>query len=245
MQDGPQLSLVAFYGEKPSRLADVLNSCRTAVDGSPLGDSFEAYRAAQVHGTICGMESLPDARGLNRNLFAKHGVRSRMDLSGIEGVVRRRLPMSIRIGGFGPGDRVFESLGREPYERSFQIHLASGKVTLIGWPHVDGDFEPRLLEALRRDLENRCNIAHKYDRDNDLYMVLGAVATPISPAVATAVETTVRGHLRDHPVDVRMGSEDLFVVRYEDETLDPGSTVGYALSDPGLSSPEFEALLGR
>ena len=213
------------------------------VDG-PTGDPFTPYRPTQVHATIAGMESLPGAPGWNRNLLERHGVRARTDLSRIVEVVRRRLPLTIRIGGFAPGDDRFESRGQEPYERSFGIDPTTGKATLIGWPHRDGDFAPRLLEELRQDLERTCSIAHKYDRDDDLFMVLGAFARPVPQDSARAVESAVRDRLRDHPVDIRLEREDLSIVRYDEPTLDPASTVVYPLADPDRALPDLEALLG-
>jgi len=241
---GPQLSLVAYYGAKRAGLANLLDRCRRTIVDGPLGESFAPYRAAQVHATITGMESLPGSPGWNRNLFEHRGVRARMDLSRIDEVVRRRLPLTIRFGGFAPGDRPFESRGQEPYARTFQIHATTGQVTLIGWPHRDGEFAPRLLEDLRREIERTCNIAPKYDRDNDLYLVLGTLSGPVPQEDASAVERAVRDRLRDHPVDILIRREDLSIVRYEEPTLDPASTVDHRLADPEASPLDLEALLG-
>ena len=129
-----------------------------------------------------------------------------------------------------------------PYERSFQIHQASGKVTLVGWPHVGGDFGPRLLEGLRQDLAEMCNIEHKYDGDNDLYLVLGTVEPSAAAAGAPTVETAGRDHLLRHPLDIELELAEVVIVRYDEETLDPVSTAAYAVTDPGMTSDYLETL---
>jgi hypothetical protein len=238
-----QLSLVAFYGEKGAGLAGLLDPCRSAVARSPLGEFFGAYDTAQVHATLVGMECLPGESQVNRNMWSKRGVKARMDFSRLREALGRWLPMAVRFGGFGPDDRRFESQGRTPYERSFQIHRASGKVTLVGWPHVQGDYEPRLLEQLRVDLSRSCNLEHKYDGDNDLYLVLGVVEPATAAAgSASAIETVVRDHLLRHPIDLRLALADTSIACYVDETLVPSTTRAYALADPAVTPELLEAL---
>jgi len=237
-----QLSLVAFYGEKERPLAELVDHCRSVVAESSLEETFTPYRTAQVHATITGMESLPGEPPCNRNVWSKRGVEARMEFSRLAEVLGRHLPMSIRLGGFDPGDCGFKSRGLGPYERSFQIHPATGKLTLVGWPHLEGDFEPRLLERLRSDLAEACNIEHKYDGDNDLYLVLGTVEPAAVAGDVSTVEATVRDHLLRHPLDIRLGLADAFIVRYEEETLERASTTAYVATDPGLSPGYLRAL---
>ena len=237
-----QLSLVAFYGNKGHPLAGLLDRCRSVVAASPLGERFKPYGAAQVHATIVGMESLPGEPRVNRNLWSKRGMKARMEFSHLAEVVGRWAPMSIRFGGFDPDDRRFDSQGRRPYERSFQIQREIGMVTLIGWPHARGAFEPRLLEQFRDDLAERCNLEHKYDGDNDLYMVLGVVEPEIADGDALAVEAEVRDQLMHHPLDVRFAPADASIACYEEETLDPSSTIAWTVADPSLTPDVLEAL---
>ena len=238
-----QLSLVAFYGEKDGPLAGLLDHCRSAVAGSPLGRSFGAYDGAQVHATIVGMECLPGEPLANRNAWSKRGVRARMDFSRLREVVGRRLPMSIRFGGFGPDDGRFRSQGRVPFERSFQIHRASGKVTLVGWPHEQGNYASRLLEQLRGDLSRSCNLEHKYDGDNDLYLVLGVMeSAAATESDASAIESVIRDYLAHNPFDVRLALADTSIACYADETLDPRTTRVHALADPTVTPDVLEAL---
>lgn len=236
-----QLSLVAFYGEKDLPLAGLLDRCRSVAAGSPLGGGFNPYRAAQVHATIVGMEGLPDEPRINRNLWSKRGVKAPMEFSRLGHVVGRPLPLSIRFGGFDRGDRRFESQGRAPYERSFQIDRRSGRMTLIGWPHVQGDFGPRLLVQLRGSLADQCKLEHKYDGDNDLYLVLGIVEPVVDDVDASAVEVAVREYLRMNPLDVRLTLEDVSVACYEEETLDPSTTIARNLADSSLTPDALDA----
>jgi hypothetical protein len=236
-----QLSLVAFYGEKGRPLAGLLDRCRSVVDDSLPGGAFNSYQAAQIHATIVGMEGLPGEPRVNRNLWSKRGLKALMKFSSLAEVVGRSLPLSVRYGGFDPGDRRFDSRGRAPYERSFQIDRSSGRATLIGWPHVDGNFGLRYLERLRDDLAEECNLEHKYDGDNDLYLVLGIVRPPVDHARASSAELAVREYLRANPLDVRLALEELSVVRYLEETLDPSTTVAHHLADSSLTPDALDA----
>lgn len=238
-----QLSLVAFYGNKDGPLAGLLESCRSAVAESPLGESFDAYDVAQIHATIVGMECLPGKPPINRNVWTKRGAEVRMNFSPLREVVGLRLPMSIRFGGFDPDDRPFESQGSAPYERSFQIHPNGGRVTLMGWPHEQGDYGPRRLEQLREDLSLGCNLEHKYDGDNDLYLVLGFVnPATVAAEDKSAVESEVRDYLRHHPLDVSLGLSDVSIACYVDETLDPSTTIARGVDDPEVTPDFLEAL---
>lgn len=237
-----QLSLVSFYGPKESLFAELIAHCQSAVAESPLGRSFEPYGAGQVHATITGMESLPGKPRRNKNRWSKHGIASPMDFSNLVEILEMRLPMSIRVGGFEPDDTRVSSQGKKPYERSFQVHRASGKVTLVGWPHLGGEFGGRMLEALRRDLAESCHIEHRYDGDNDFYLVLGTVRPAMAAESTSAVEETVRNHLARRPLDIELEVADVVVVRYEEENLDPTSTLTYPVTDPSLTPDRLEAL---
>jgi hypothetical protein len=99
-----------------------------------------------------------------------------------------------------------------------------------------------MLEELRADLAQSCRLEHKYDRDNDLYLVLGTLRRPPTADVAGAVETELREELRRHPIDVSLDLADLSVVRYEDPRLDPATTRSHSLSDASLTAEVIEAM---
>ena len=236
-----QLSLVALYGAKPPAFEALVLACQEAVrDGLPAG-TFALYPVAQVHATIAGMERL-DGRTppIGRNLWRKRQVEAPMDFAPLAEIVARHLPMSVRFGGFAPDSRELASRGATPYERSFEIQLAAGRVTLIGWPHCRGDFGPRALAALRAELAQRCRIEPKYDDDNDLFLVLGTLeagAAGMADAVAR-VEHGVRERRAAAPLELELTLERVRVACYESESLDPATTTAWALDDPRLG-PEL------
>ena len=147
-----KLTLTAFYGEKPRQLAELIAFCQGRVSAH-VPNGFEPYEPAQVHATIIGFEGRwIDGRLHNDNLLQR-GERRCMD---IENALRflqatNMLPFQARIGGFhADEDFGFESFGRHPYERSFEIQ-ASNAVVAMGWP-VAGSTFTNALDDLRREL---------------------------------------------------------------------------------------------
>jgi hypothetical protein len=49
------VTLVSYYGEKPSAIAKLIDGVIDALHGE-LGNAFRAYSQNQVHGTIIGLE---------------------------------------------------------------------------------------------------------------------------------------------------------------------------------------------
>jgi len=231
-----QLSLVAFHGNKPSALRDLLADCRETVS-TLLGDRFAPYEVEQTHATLIGLESLEDDPGHNRNLARNQGVRVRMKIPGFLEHVREvfRGPMTIRFGGFAQSSWPFSSRGQTPYDRGFSIQ--GDRVVLMGWPTTPGagaDEWPQTLADLRR-AASAFGIGHAYhvtehDRDNDFYLRLGLVVDPLDDASRREVETRLRTRLAEggpHRVELTAGG--VTVVDYEDETLPLGSTRRRAL----------------
>jgi hypothetical protein len=242
-----QLTLVSLYGPKPPALRSLIELCRRPLQASPAGALFQPYSLGQIHGTLVGMERLDGAGDpINVRFWRARGERLPMDLGALPAVLRRQLPMTVRFGGFDPDFDRFTSLGRTPYERSFQIQWNRGKVTLIGWPHADGDFSSRSLAEMRQELESRCRIRHKYDDDNDLFLVLGNLAPLDGLAQAEAgtlrrraaeIEGIVRRRLAERPVDVVLDlSSNVRLARYDTEALDPESTRVTPLDDPRVDA---------
>lgn len=230
-----QLSLVALYGAKPPGFEDRVRGCQGALRAGLPAGVFAPYLVGQVHATIAGLERLEGrAPPVNRNLWRKRRDETPMDFGPLREVVARHLPMSVRFGGFGPASRDFASRGATPYERSFEVQPARGTATLIGWPHRGGDFGSRALAALRADLARRCRIEHKYDDDNDLFLVLGTLSAGTA-RLAGAIERivrTVRDRLAAEPLELALTSDRIHVACYESESLDPATTTAYALDDP-------------
>lgn len=182
------LTLAAYYGEKPEHFAEFICWCQTSV-AKQIPRAFRPYELSQVHATIVGLEGIRnDGEIINAN-YNKLGQPRRMDLKGLLDFLNNTplLPFRVRIGGFRISDKYsFKSRGQHPYLRSFAVQ-SSNIVVAMGWPEKEGEF-PNTLDNLRRNF-NEYNIIHKYHKidegfDNDLFFVLGKV----DPVATTNVE---------------------------------------------------------
>jgi hypothetical protein len=216
---------------------------------------FHPYALEQIHGTLVGMERATGQAGfVNANLLARTGDAIEMNFSRLTTTLAPHLPLAIRFGGFAADALPFLSAGHSPYTRTFSLQWLTGRCTLIGWPHRDGDFATRrVLNAIRDDLERACGLAHKYPEDNDFFLVLGRLLLPESLAgdeltelhgAAAVVEAKVRALLSSHPVDLVLGLDDLRIVAYEDVTLCPGSTASHELRNKDLTDAAIRRLYG-
>ena len=201
----------------------------------------------QVHGTFIGMEKTGGIPGFcNANIWIQTDKREVMNFSPLMDTVRKYLPQKIRFGGFGKTFHGFKSFGKFPFERSFQIQRSAGKVILIGWPHRNDDFSSNPpLRTLRMEVEERCNIRHKYAGDNDLYMVIGEIADmenlPQSERqeindATSGIEERVRDFLENNPIDVEIEPEQVFFARYRRESLPLDSTETYCINKSGIDA---------
>src|SRR5262245_43314583 len=131
-----QLTLVAFYGQKPNALADLIRECQQTI-AARFGRSFQPYDMLQVHATILGLEPCPQSVN-NRNLSLYRGELKEMDLAGFRAFLSGdgHLPFTVQLGGFQPADDYFESRGMTPYQRSFSIQGAFA--VMMGWPFSGG-----------------------------------------------------------------------------------------------------------
>lgn len=232
----PNVSLVAFYGDKPFRLAALIAQLQAYLSESTiLKDKFTSYQLGQVHGTIVGCEGLKTERGIINKWFweGKEEIRY-IDLSGFLNYLLNsdRLPMNIRFGGYDPWiDYNYLSRDRHPYQRSFQLQ-PSGEQTLlavlIGWSFWE-EWITLDLEDLRRDAQ-KFNLLHKYhvlsDRvDNDFYLRLGVIEGKLSPDAIAALETEIQEMLRVKSfLDITLKHENLSFVRYQNLSLPPAKT---------------------
>ncbi|MBZ5619610.1 MAG: hypothetical protein LAQ69_12940 [Acidobacteriia bacterium] len=249
-----QVTLVSLYGQKRKELAEFAQRCTDIIATSPLRRVFRPYRLEQIHGTLVGMEKLVGySDHYNANQWAKSNYqRVLMNFGPLFGIVRQHFPLAFQFGGFPKVFTQFDSFGRSPYERSFQVQWASNRVTVIGWPHRNGDFTgTRLLARFRDDVACKCGIRHKYDNDNDLFMVLGEIADLTSftdDEVATLnheskqVEDAVRDSLQDHKTEMTVEPDDVLVVQYEKETLPLDTTIAYRITDAGLNAAMISGL---
>ena len=221
------LTLVAFYGEKPRPLAQFIEACQALV-AAQLPRAFRPYALGQVHATIAGLEGLRRGESLLNANYFERGEQRAMDISGLVAFLRTtgRLPFRVRIGGFRPERSYgFKSFARHPYERSFELQ-ASNAAVAIGWP-VDGQAFPPALDELRREL-NQFNVLHKYhvdarSIDNDLFFVLGKAGAQVDRA---AITDALRVQVADmDPTLIDVGRDSLSLVAYTDPELPTASSV--------------------
>jgi len=171
----PQLTLVAYYGEKPKGFVKLIENCQNLL-AKHLAAHFIPYPIHQVHGTIIGLE-------LEKGQHGWHAVRSLQPtkpldigqlLDHLKNYFKER-EIQLQLGGFSEKHELkFPSTVVMPYWESFSIN---GSIAVAkGWP-VKADGEA--LNEWRRSF-NPLNITHKYHRDksaidNDFFFVLGHV----------------------------------------------------------------------
>ena len=242
-QDEPSspfgLSLVAFYGPKPKQLVDYLLWCLELLD-TAVSAGFKPYELDQIHATMVGLEGrYIDGQPVNEN-FLRLGSTRPMNLPGAIEFLREasEIPFQCRLGGFRSGEEYgFQSFGRHPFERSFEIQK-SGAVVVIGWPFAHGTVS-RELVALRRGLESY-NILHKYHmtesvEDNDCYFVLGHLdVESADPAELAAVTGAIRAKIAEaEPTLLTVDRDCLAFVRYADRSLPTSSSLRMPLRRDG------------
>ena len=220
-----QLTLVAFYGDKPPELDDFVGEIQDLVTAH-LGDRFTPYPREQVHATIVGLEGV--RRGdeiVNANFMEMRREARVIDFTRLLSILRASLPIEVQLGGYRQERPFpFESQGLHPYLRSFSIR---GRIAVaIGWPTSAGSY-PQRLDSLRWAL-NDAGVLHKYHRDpgdvdNDLFLVLGRVADP-GESERALTHSVVREHLAQRaPLSLTVSEEHVSLVAYEDPQLPFGS----------------------
>jgi len=258
-----QVSLVAYYGSKPTALESLIRQCQKVMKDT-LGDTFYKYDIKQVHATLIGLEKKRSSLFYNRNFARYRKLHVTMDLPGFRHYLLTSgiLPFDIQFGGFSDREHPIRSRGKHPYERSFSIQ--GDKAVIIGWPRqkmascvtlnpsefsADGPNKyPDTLDRLRRTAQN-FNILHTWhknadDVDNDFYLRIGLVRE-MSPdtRLKSKIEDTIRMFLQQRgPVIMKVEPSDLFLVSYVDETLPPDSTKAWQLNDNTLNGYKLYAL---
>ena len=228
------LTLVAYYGEKSRHLLSVINSCLDTINGSSIAEFFIPYPVTQIHATIIGMEWMTiEGKPVNQNYYQLSAKKNEININSFAQIIDNTFPIEIQIGGFDKEYKGFKSLGKHPYERSFQINKETNKVILIGWPNNYGNFQRRTLEELRATLKKKCHIAHKYKNDNDLYFVLGEVKRPKEITEINFIkslkrtEKSMRDLLSKNSCNIRLNTENLSLVSYSSTDLNESSSRVY------------------
>lgn len=228
------VSAVALYGPKTGEVRNLLGSVQATITRQ-LGSAFLPYTLEQIHGTLIGLNGVrePATGALISQYYLEHrGARRLMDFGRVLQILAERFsrPLTIRIGGFGPGDETgFTSQGEHPHQRTFSAR--NGALVLMGWPvsTIKSQGAQRPLDELRRDM-NDANVLHRYhaaatDVDNDFHLVVGHY-TSTTESMLAETERIVRRDLAHHHVDVQVSREQVRIVAADSSTLAPALFVG-------------------
>ena len=226
------VSLVAFYGEKPSLFNLLIENIQNSLTQLP---EFTPYQIKQIHATLLGCEGWGTAAGIISKWFYLRRKEIRyLDYAGWLQYLQNDScePFDVYLGGY-QSDRDYNFLSRNqhPYQRSFQLQKlneTSYIPVLIGWPQKK-DLITLELDQLRRDAQE-FNFLHKYherDRsiDNDCYLRLGTINSPLSTETIATVEHQIRETLRTHSkIKLSFSQDNLAFAQYQDLSLTPETT---------------------
>lgn len=229
------VSLVAFYGDKPTELVNLIKRLQSCLASHRLTQHhFVPYQLKQVHGTIIGCEGLNQkSRVVSKWFYERRKETKYINFSGLLDYLQHQInfPLIIRFGGY---DRTykynFSSRNQHLYVRSFQLQPTDNQTVpiLIGWTwnHNSVTLD---IDNLRRDLQ-QFNLLHKYHAtsdavDNDFYLRLGTINTQLTSTVINAISTDMRHLLETQPaLLVPIKLENLAFVQYQDLLLSPATT---------------------
>ena len=242
------LSLVAYYGEKPSEIETLIKEAQEILQ-SGLPRAFKKYDIRQVHATLISLEGHRTGNTIVNANYARFCHERRViDFSKAFKLLKDLdfLPFNVIIGGYKEhGDYPFTSRDIHPHQRSFSFQ---GDIAVaMGWP-CDGKDYPPTLDRLRRAFDS-ANILHKYHRttddlDNDFYFVLGNLI----------LEKTGKSALRNthdrmieflscrDPLTVTVAREHLRVIAYTDPKVPPDTTRSYTLDEAEEKLDEIKSL---
>lgn len=227
--DFPNVSLVAFYGEKAPELKTLIQKLQTYLTEHKLIDSFKPYELEQVHGTIIGCEGICTKSGVVNKWYREHRQETRyIDISGLINYLQHQVsfPLNISFGGYDLNlDYNFLSRNQHPYLRSFQLQSTEDQTipVLIGWPWQNNKISWD-IDDLRKDLQ-LFNLLHKYhgksdDIDNDFYLRLGTIESQITMEVAQIITRDIRDLLASQSaLSIPICLEDLVFAQYQDLSL--------------------------
>ncbi|MGB5632348.1 MAG: hypothetical protein WBM44_29715 [Waterburya sp.] len=229
------LSLVAFYGDKPVELINLIHHLQEHLANHRLvKHKFVPYQLQQIHGTIIGCEGFKTELGIISKWFYEHRQETRsIDFSGLIDYLRHQadLPLSIRFGGFDRNTEYnFLSRDQHLYFRSWQLQPAADQTipVLIGWSWKNESVS-LAIDNLRRDLQ-QFNLLHKYHAtphaiDNDFYLRLGTIDRKLTSKEIAEIATDIRDLLETLPaLYIPLNLENLVLVEYQDLSLTPATT---------------------
>jgi hypothetical protein len=228
------VSLVAFYGDKPVALASLIQKLQTHLASHQLlQDKFVPYQLTQVHGTIIGCEGWKTHLGVVNQWFQQKRQETKyIDFAGLINYLQHQvnLPITIRFAGYDRNTNYnFLSRDRHLYHRSFQLQSAGNESipVLIGWSWHDRAVT-LAIDNLRRELQ-RFNLLHKYhafpdDIDNDFYLRLGTIKANLTLSEIDAIALEIRNLLAAQSISIAIQLENLAFVQYQYLSLTPATT---------------------
>ena len=241
------VSLVAFYGNKPIELINLIRKLQEQLGNHKLfKDKFIPYQMRQVHATIIGCEGLRNSQGVVSQWFKqRRGEEKYINFADLTNYLQQQLdlPLTIRFGGYERQKNYnFLSRDRPLYERSFQLQPA-GDLTipiLIGWSWQNN--VTLAIDKLRRSFQ-RFNLLHKYHVtteaiDNDFYLRLGTINARLSAKEIKAIANEICDLLAASTVSIPLRSKDIAFVRYRDLQLTPATTKVVPIADITVSQLE-------
>ncbi len=235
----PNVSLVAFYGKKPAPLNQLLENIQRYLSQLP---GFAAYHIEQVHATVLGCEGSKMSAGIiSKWFYLRRNEIRYLDCDNWLKYLQNGnlLPFNICFGGY-KSDRDYNFLSRNqhPYDRSFQLQKVDDTTyipVLIGWSKQD-ELITLVLDRLRRDAQ-QFNLLHKYHStadsvDNDFYLRLGTIHSPLSMDEIATVENQLRQILTTMPaIEIPLSQKDLAFARYQDLSLSLATTKTISLAE--------------
>lgn len=230
-----KLSLVAFYGEKPVELINLICKLQEHLTSHKLiQHKFIPYQLEQVHGTIIGCEGLTTDSGIISKWFYElRQEKKYIDIFGLINYLQHQvnLPITIRFGGYDRHkDYNFLSREQHLYLRSCQLQPVEHQTipVVMGWSWENSEIT-LAIDNLRRDLQ-QFNLLHKYHKnpdaiDNDFYLRLGTINQKLTLAERNAIATEIRNILEaQDPLYIPINLTDLALVEYQDLLLTPATT---------------------
>ena len=235
-----KISLVAFYGNKPLELQQLIIELQQLLQ-QQLASNFIPYDLEQIHATIIGCEGIKTKAGIISKWF--YELRNEIKYLNYAGLVNyflttKLLPLDISFAGYKiQQDYQFYSNNQHPYYRSFQIKKSETNILIpivIGWSLKQ--IITTELDTIRRDLE-QFNYLHKYhklpqDIDNDLYLRIGTIKSNHSFDSIAAIQNQIIDYLGNRAkTTVCLSKENLAFVQYQDLSLPISTTKIYPLAE--------------
>ncbi|ACK73569.1 hypothetical protein PCC7424_5221 [Gloeothece citriformis PCC 7424] len=242
--NGRNVSLIAFYGNKPPELINLIEQIQNDLK-KELKEGFQPSSLPQIHGTVIGYEGIKTEQGILSYWFWKHRQEEKyINLSGsLDYILKtKRLPLKIRFGGYNPHiDYGFLSQNQVLFERSFQV--LNNLAVLMGWPVIKEQVSLELAQ-LRLGFQS-FNLLHKHHPkidsfDNDFYLRLGTLKVQLSDEKLREIKTQVQNTLKVNlPLDLGVELKNLSFVAYEDPSLPIETTRILPFTETNLTQLEL------